>query len=184
MLLFFLEGLCQFTGECNKNPDQDNKKTTMKNKFDIWGSATHKDYKPGYRDTTQSEKNCHARAEEKFAQCGNDDRQAITASFTLKSGVTTSYTFPQPGSCGKKNVDCTVTKAGTAYTGILSKTKSGRTCQRWDKQSPHSHRYGSTGNHNYCRNPDGEPTLWCYTMETKRWEFCDAPICRDCATEN
>ena len=88
----------------------------MKNKFDIWGSATHKDYKPGYRDTTKSEKNCHARAEEVFSQCGNGDRQAITASFTLKSGVSTSYTFPQPGSCGKKNVDCTATKAGAAYT--------------------------------------------------------------------
>ena len=32
---------------------------------------------------------------------------------------------------------------------------------------------GSAGN-NYCRNPDGEPTIWCYTTDSrKRWEFCD-----------
>ena len=73
----------------------------MKNKFDIWGSTIHKDYKPGYRDSTKSEKNCHARAEEVFSQCG--DRQAITA--------------------WKKNMDCTATKAGAAYTGALSKTR-------------------------------------------------------------
>ena len=27
------------------------------------------------------------------------------------------------------------------------------------------------GNHN-CRNPDGEPDIWCYTTEI--WDFCDA----------
>lgn len=26
---------------------------------------------------------------------------------------------------------------------------------------------------NYCRNPDGEPTIWCYTTDRKkRWEYC------------
>ena len=26
----------------------------------------------------------------------------------------------------------------------------------------------------FCRNPDGEPTIWCYTRDpNKRWEFCD-----------
>jgi hypothetical protein len=31
------------------------------------------------------------------------------------------------------------------------------------------------GNHNYCRNPDGEPDgIWCYTTDSnKRWEYCD-----------
>ena len=69
----------------------------MENVFDQWGSATHKDYKPGYRDTTGSEKNCHKRAEEVFKQCGNTDSQAVTASFTLKDGVSTSSSFPPAG---------------------------------------------------------------------------------------
>jgi hypothetical protein len=63
------------------------------------------------------------------------------------------------------------------YRGCQTKTVSGRTCQNWDSQSPHRHsRYsvdkGSAGN-NYCRNPDGEPTIWCYTTDpNKRWELC------------
>ena len=27
---------------------------------------------------------------------------------------------------------------------------------------------------NFCRNPDGEPTIWCLTTDpTEKWEFCD-----------
>jgi len=27
---------------------------------------------------------------------------------------------------------------------------------------------------NYCRNPDNEKTIWCYTTDPKtRWEYCD-----------
>jgi len=64
------------------------------------------------------------------------------------------------------------------YRGCQTKTRSGRTCQNWDSQTPHHHSRrneakGSAGN-NYCRNPDGEPTIWCYTTDpAKRWEYCD-----------
>ena len=34
------------------------------------------------------------------------------------------------------------------------------------------------GDHNYCRNPDGEPKPWCYTTDPNvRFEFCDVPFC-------
>ena len=99
--LFLCTGLCLLTGVCNKNPDQDNKKTSMKNKFDHWGSVTAKDYKynGGPRDTTGSASSCHERAEEVFKQCGNDDSQAITAAYTLNDGTSKPYTFPPPGKC-------------------------------------------------------------------------------------
>ena len=69
---------------------------------------------------------------------------------------------------------------GAGYRGCQVKTRSGRTCQAWASQSPHRHsrtssRYPNAGLvSNYCRNPDGEPTIWCYTADPeKRWEYCD-----------
>ena len=33
-------------------------------------------------------------------------------------------------------------------------------------------------NHNYCRNPDGDEKVWCYTTDRKtRWEYCNIPSC-------
>ncbi|ABO96141.1 predicted protein, partial [Ostreococcus lucimarinus CCE9901] len=66
------------------------------------------------------------------------------------------------------------------YRGCQTRTRNGRTCQQWDSQSPHGHSRrncakGSCGRgNNYCRNPDGEPTIWCYTTNRNvRWEYCD-----------
>merc|ERR1711881_530197 len=66
------------------------------------------------------------------------------------------------------------------YRGCQTRTRSGKLCQRWDSQTPHIHNrtpenYPNSGlDENYCRNPDGEPTIWCYTNEANtRWEFCD-----------
>ena len=71
--------------------------------------------------------------------------------------------------------------------GRISKTISGKTCQRWDSQSPHRH--GNTDQSlfpdqtlsdagNFCRNPDDEPGPWCYTTDTEtRFEECNVPTC-------
>jgi hypothetical protein len=76
---------------------------------------------------------------------------------------------------------------GSGYRGMQTKTRSGRTCQNWDSQSPQKHKFHVQERSkfglikNYCRNPDGEATIWCYTTDpAKRWEFCDpigAPKC-------
>jgi len=62
-----------------------------------------------------------------------------------------------------------------SYKGCANKTWSGNDCQAWDVQSPQKHKNNKPHlHHNYCRNPDGEPHLWCYTVEPKiRWEYCD-----------
>ncbi|KAI8500095.1 hypothetical protein Bbelb_224120 [Branchiostoma belcheri] len=106
----------------------------------------------------------------------------------------------------QETFDC-VEGDGSTYRGTLARTESGRTCQRWDAQWPHYHGFGSPLEHpelqaqtrdrssgsyvpynlcrppslfreNYCRNPDGEATVWCYTTDPYvRWEHCDLPDC-------
>ncbi|VDI30990.1 Hypothetical predicted protein [Mytilus galloprovincialis] len=66
-----------------------------------------------------------------------------------------------------------------SYTGTTSVTHTGKTCQRWDTDSPHfrNYRYFSEP-HNYCRAPDNYRKLLCYTLDVnKRWECCDIPQC-------
>jgi len=76
---------------------------------------------------------------------------------------------------------------GVNYMGFASLTTGGLVCQRWDLQAPHSHSRGSTDEQfpdaslslaeNYCRNPDGEDSVWCYTIDSTRWDYCDVPQC-------
>merc|ERR1719431_41219 len=71
------------------------------------------------------------------------------------------------------------------YKGTKSTTSSGKKCQAWNQQSPHlpsvtKSSFDDAGDFetNYCRNPDGEPGAWCYTMDPKkRWEDCGIPTC-------
>ncbi|XP_035658087.1 LOW QUALITY PROTEIN: deleted in malignant brain tumors 1 protein-like [Branchiostoma floridae] len=76
--------------------------------------------------------------------------------------------------------DCQVGD-GSTYIGTVSVTRTGKTCQRWGSQTPHSHQYTHLWHpdwENYCRNPDGSSGVWCYTMDpSTRLELCDVPIC-------
>merc|ERR1719160_1909920 len=74
-----------------------------------------------------------------------------------------------------------MTGNGQDYIGCQYQTQSGYTCQNWLAQTPQSHGYvpdwypdGHLGDHNFCRNPDGDSTIWCITTNPSvRWEFCD-----------
>jgi len=67
----------------------------------------------------------------------------------------------------------------TNYYGSKYQTKSGKTCQRWDSQEPHKHRFPLGRDHgNHCFNPNKAATVWCYTTEpAKRWEYCAVRKC-------
>lgn len=77
--------------------------------------------------------------------------------------------------------ECLTSVRGADYFGHTNRTISGRTCMRWDSQSPHDHGYGYISDQeNYCRNPFGsEPRgPWCYTTDPdRRWEYCSIPLC-------
>ena len=69
-----------------------------------------------------------------------------------------------------KDLGCreTMTGNGQDYLGCQYQTNSGYMCQNWLEQSPQSHSYipewypdGHLGDHNFCRNPDGDSTIWC-----------------------
>ena len=105
--------------------------------------------------------------------------------------------------CKMKYVVSTETVSGTkedGYRGIQNKTTQGKTCQKWSSQRYQKHsrtpnnikfKDKGLGDHNYCRNPDGEPGgIWCYTTQTGeregedriRWQYCDPlpPQALDC----
>lgn len=76
--------------------------------------------------------------------------------------------------------ECTRSKLGYEYNGRVNKTSSGKTCQRWDTQTPHKHIYERMAAHeNYCRNPLGlKQRPFCFTTDKSTpWEYCSIPAC-------
>ena len=83
--------------------------------------------------------------------------------------------------------ECKTTDLGKEYMGHVASTLSGKICQRWDSQSPHTHTKDESklpdqtlsDAANFCRNPDGEiHGPWCYTIDNAtRWEYCNVPTC-------
>ena len=58
---------------------------------------------------------------------------------------------------------------GVNYSGRMNVTLSGRTCQVWSTSEPHEHDFTDLGEHNYCRNPDGDNRgAWCHTTDPNK----------------
>ncbi|XP_029281690.1 plasminogen [Cottoperca gobio] len=89
-----------------------------------------------------------------------------------------------------------VNGVGTDYRGTKSKSKTGKTCQRWEAKYPHRPNFTPSEHpradleSNFCRNPDGDSGgPWCYTTDPDtRWENCNVPSCTEecihCSGEN
>ena len=68
---------------------------------------------------------------------------------------------------------------GRDYVGEANTTVDGIPCQRWSDTQPHDHSFTHVGDHNFCRNPVGDPFgVWCYTTDPEiRHQFCPVPFC-------
>ncbi|XP_035682628.1 fucolectin-like [Branchiostoma floridae] len=73
---------------------------------------------------------------------------------------------------------------GASYRGTVSMTETGKTCQRWDSQTPHDHYYSTAKfplsglEENYCRKTEDWTEVWCFTTDpSTRYEICDVPVC-------
>jgi len=70
------------------------------------------------------------------------------------------------------------------YLGLVSITKSGRSCQNWSTNYPHfidpAKRPRNGALTNYCRNPDRDPRgPWCFTNDPDlKYEYCEVRKCR------
>lgn len=75
----------------------------------------------------------------------------------------------------EKVKECFETDTGADYSGTHSTAVSGATCMSW-------HNAGNSTElqrlpENFCRNPDGRPSPWCFTSQGVI-EFCSIEKCR------
>ncbi|NXM02463.1 PLMN protein, partial [Tyrannus savana] len=75
---------------------------------------------------------------------------------------------------------------GQSYRGTTSITASGKKCQAWNSMFPHWHEKtpdkfpDADLRDNYCRNPDGDNSPWCFTTDPNTlWEYCNLKRCDD-----
>ena len=80
--------------------------------------------------------------------------------------------------------DCLTNFLQQNYTGKVSVTNHGITCQHWISQTPHPHAFVTKDNpmklledFNYCRSFESL-NPWCFTMDPYiRWQYCTFSIC-------
>ncbi|XP_070802203.1 hyaluronan-binding protein 2 isoform X2 [Pituophis catenifer annectens] len=77
---------------------------------------------------------------------------------------------------------------GHTYRGNVSQTILQKRCLHWNSHflldssynafMEHADYYG-LGDHNFCRNPDGDDKPWCFVNVNNKlkWDFCDVPPC-------
>ncbi|XP_037376584.1 plasminogen isoform X1 [Talpa occidentalis] len=131
--------------------------------------------------------------------CRNPDGELAPWCFTTNSSVRWEYcNIPSCDSppSSTEHIDATVPPEqtpvvqdcyegnGASYRGTSSTTNTGKKCQSWSSMRPHHHtrtpsKYpGADLRMNYCRNPDGDKSPWCYTTDPSvRWEFCNLKKC-------
>ncbi|XP_008334358.1 tissue-type plasminogen activator isoform X2 [Cynoglossus semilaevis] len=92
--------------------------------------------------------------------------------------------------CEINNNEKCIVGQGEGYRGSWSISHTGAACINWNATSLRGRRFTAMkadasilglGNHNFCRNPDGDNTPWCYVYKNTQivWEFCSLPKCTE-----
>ncbi|NWQ63330.1 PLMN protein, partial [Neopipo cinnamomea] len=131
--------------------------------------------------------------------CRNPDGEKRPWCYTINRSIRWEYcTIPpcdgrQQEIAGMNNVPIQVPLTeecyrgkGQSYRGTASITASGKKCQAWNSMFPHRHektpdKFPDAGlRDNYCRNPDGDSSPWCFTTDPNTlWEYCNLKRCDD-----
>ncbi|XP_045142790.1 tissue-type plasminogen activator [Echinops telfairi] len=120
----------------------------------------------------------------------NPDQDSKPWCYVFKAGKYNPEFCSTPACAKEKNGDC-YSGNGFDYRGTHSLTTSGATCLQWNSRiliGKINTAWKSTaptlglGQHNYCRNPDGDVKPWCHVLKSRKltWEYCDVPQCSTC----
>mmetsp|Transcript_59842 Transcript_59842/g.142551 ORF Transcript_59842/g.142551 Transcript_59842/m.142551 type:complete len:923 (-) Transcript_59842:163-2931(-) len=112
------------------------------------------------------------------SQCAGDSI-TDTGSYVGTAVVTTASSGVE-GLVTGNTLSESFTGDGEDYRGGQTYTRTGRRCQAWSSNTPHTTLYNPTLypdadlESNYCRNPGGDArTIWCYTTDADQyWESC------------
>ena len=65
--------------------------------------------------------------------------------------------------------------------GEANTTIDGISCQKWSDARQYDQNFTHVGDHNFCRNPNGEVSqsqVWCYTTDPEvSYQSCSVPFC-------
>ncbi|KFP33161.1 Plasminogen, partial [Colius striatus] len=128
--------------------------------------------------------------------CRNPDGEKRPWCYTINSSVRWEYcAIPHCDGIEQEIADVPVQVSlleecyrgkGQSYRGTTSTTVSGKKCQAWNSMFPHRHektpdRFPDADlRENYCRNPDGDNSPWCFTTDpSMTWEYCNLRRCDD-----
>ncbi|XP_066871523.1 kremen protein 1 isoform X2 [Kogia breviceps] len=107
----------------------------------------------------------------------------------LSAAALTLAARPAPSPGLSPRPEC-FTANGADYRGTQNWTalQGGKPCLFWNETFQHPYntlKYpngeGGLGEHNYCRNPDGDVSPWCYVAEHEDgvyWKYCEIPACQ------
>lgn len=125
--------------------------------------------------------------------CRNPDGKSRPWCYTLDPDTPWEFCAVKP--CAQSIMNDTdittecIKGQGEGYRGTVNTIYNGIHCQRWDSQYPHQHGFAPENykckdlRENYCRNPDGAESPWCFTTDPLiRTGYCSQ--IQKCAASN